>query len=215
MANIGKNASCWGGVSRRAAYISEARARQPNSTIVLDSGNYYFGTLFASFDRGATIGQWVSASGYDVLGVGLNEFFQGPLEYATFLSRVTPNHPQIVCSNIDASAEPVMPAGVVQPWVVVQIGAESVGVVGCVDDSLVTSSSPGPNIRVNDGGNSTCVLMLSRAIAKLKIAHPTVNIIIATLGVTSSHAAQVRQVAFEVQGEQHATCHSRPKQALL
>lgn len=37
---------CFGGVARAATYIRETRSLFANSTILVDTGNYFYGTLF-------------------------------------------------------------------------------------------------------------------------------------------------------------------------
>lgn len=43
---LNDNSSCFGGVARAATYIESVRSQHPNSTLLVDTGNYFYGTLF-------------------------------------------------------------------------------------------------------------------------------------------------------------------------
>lgn len=200
---------CIGGVSRRATYIAQQRARYPN-TIVIDVGNLFYGTLFTRLSasptagRGTTIAQWVSLSGYDALGVGSNDFFAGPSLYGEYVRGLDPSIP-IISSNLDVSGEtlgpsPLIPPDRVQSWGIKIINGRKIGLVGCIDPRLSDISSPGPRIQVNSGGNFTCVALVTRALAQLKKIHGDVNIVIALVSTTLTDRDLAREVAVSVDG---------------
>jgi 2',3'-cyclic-nucleotide 2'-phosphodiesterase (5'-nucleotidase family) len=68
---------CFGGVARRAKFIQDFRAANPN-TIAVDIANVFFGTSIAAIaqPQASNIGKWMSDATYDVQGLGTNEFFK-------------------------------------------------------------------------------------------------------------------------------------------
>jgi 2',3'-cyclic-nucleotide 2'-phosphodiesterase (5'-nucleotidase family) len=175
---------CYGGVSRRASYIRQQRANYSN-TLVVDVANSWQGTAFASpavsSPRGSNIAQWMSQSGYDVMGLGASDFFVGPSGLAGFLSSLQgPKLPSIVCSNLDVSNEPLLTNPSVPPivpWAVHSVGGRSIGFVGVMDLELVAISSPGPNVQVANTAAGAAVAVQS-ALNDLTAVHPDCNIIV-------------------------------------
>lgn len=182
---------CYGGVSRRSQYIQTQKARWPNQTIALDTGNTFYGSLFATLDRGATIAAWMLISGYDAVGVGTVDFFGGPSLFGDYAKKLDPI--PIVSSNLDVSLETTIPSDRLSTWTVLQASGRQVGIVGCIEATLASSSSAGSRVKVN--GNFTCVNYLARAISQMKRAAGDVDVIIALASPNFNNRALATQIA--------------------
>ena len=58
---------CYGGVARRYTQIERLRAARPNSTILLDAGDQFQGTLWFSQYKGRATSYFMNQLGYDVM----------------------------------------------------------------------------------------------------------------------------------------------------
>ncbi|MCB8942314.1 MAG: 5'-nucleotidase C-terminal domain-containing protein [Ardenticatenaceae bacterium] len=133
---------CFGGVARRATVINQIRAQEDN-VLLLDGGDQFQGTLFYTRYKGDEAALFMNLLGYNAQAVGNHEFDDGPANLARFIQGV--NHP-VLSANIDASDEPAL-AGLIQPYAIVEIGGEQIGIVGFTTEDTAILSSPGPNVR--------------------------------------------------------------------
>jgi len=189
--------SCLGGVSRRAALIESYLSSSPNQTLILDVGNFLFGSLYTKLDHGRLMANMFGRSHYQVSGIGPNDLFAGPALYGDFV-RALPSSIQVVCSNVDVDpvATNPIPANLIRSYAVVDMKfngtVRPIGVVGCIDPALNTIASAGTAMAVNDA--FTCVSRISRAISDMKKERPDVNIIVAYACTTQPN----RHVAYDI-----------------
>ena len=84
------------------------------------------------------------AGGLDVLGFGNHDFDFGPAVVARYVESLPA---RFVAANLDFGDEPALrplvEAGRVAPWTVVETGGARVGLVGLIDPTLAEISSPG------------------------------------------------------------------------
>lgn len=66
-----------GGFANLATYIKQEKAVQPESTIVLDAGDYFSGSTVDTLTEGEAIIDIMNTMGYDVASIGNHEFDYG------------------------------------------------------------------------------------------------------------------------------------------
>ena len=133
--------ACFGGVARRATAIAAARAEVPSS-LLLDAGDQFQGTLFFSRFRGAAASRLMNHLGYDAMVVGNHEFDDGPQTLADFAAAL--DFP-LLATNVDTSDEPLLRDRLARSAVIERDG-ERYGVVGYITEETPSLSSPGPTL---------------------------------------------------------------------
>jgi 5'-nucleotidase len=127
-----------GGAAREMTVINQIRAEGGNS-ILLDAGDRFTGTLFSQQWRGEDAARIMTAMGYQAMAVGNHEFDNGPEGLAKFLGMV--KFP-VITSDADFSGEPSL-AGKIQPYTVLEVAGERIGVIGLTPPDTAELSSPG------------------------------------------------------------------------
>ena len=115
----------FGGVARQATVVKQIRAEHPNS-LLLDGGDRFTGSMFHSFYQGWDSAQVMNQLGYDAMVLGSYEFTHGANLLADFLDLL--KFP-VVVANVDFSRSSEL-AGKVQPYVILDVNGEPVGVLG-------------------------------------------------------------------------------------
>ncbi len=136
---------CFGGSARQVTAIAAARARSDTS-ILVDGGDQFQGTIFYTYYKGKLSAEMMSKLGYDAMTVGNHEFDDGPAALRGFLDAVT--FP-VLMSNADIRAETAL-AGVIRKSVVIERGGERLGLIGLTPEDTGELSSPGPNVTFSD-----------------------------------------------------------------
>lgn len=134
-----------GGVALLAAVVKQIRAEAENS-VLLDGGDRFTGTLYHTVYKGQDQIQVMNLLGYDAMSLGNHEFDSGDDILAQFLDGV--NFP-VLAANLDTSASPLL-ADKVQPYVILEVGGQQIGVIGLVTADTVGISSPGPELVFSD-----------------------------------------------------------------
>lgn len=134
-----------GGVALLAAVVKQIRAEVENS-ILVDGGDHFTGTLFHTVYKGQDQIQIMNLVGYDAMSLGNHEFDNGDDILSQFIDGV--NFP-ILAANLDASASPLL-ADKVQPYTILEVGGQQIGVIGLVTADTVGISSPGPELVFSD-----------------------------------------------------------------
>jgi len=130
-----------GGVARRATEIKRIRSERSN-VLLLDAGDQFQGTLFYTHYKGESAAYFMNLLDYDAMAVGNHEFDDGPQPLADFIDQV--DFP-VLGANIDASAEPSL-TGKIEPFTVIDVAGERIGVIGYTTPDTSTISSPGSTI---------------------------------------------------------------------
>lgn len=130
-----------GGVAIQAAVVKQIRAEAENS-LLLDAGDRFTGTLYHTVYEGQDQVPIMNALGYDAMTLGNHEFDKGDEVLANFLKGLA--FPA-VNANIDFSASPWL-ADAVQPYAVLDVNGEKVGIIGLTTADTPNISSPGDEL---------------------------------------------------------------------
>jgi len=134
-----------GGAARQATVVQQIRAEGGNS-LLLDAGDRFTGTLFHVQYRGQDSVQIMNAISYDAIVLGNHEFNEGSEKLAEFVQGL--NFPT-VSANIDFSEDPYL-AGLVAPSVVLDVGGESIGIIGLTAPETVILNLPSKDLVFHD-----------------------------------------------------------------
>lgn len=130
-----------GGAARQATVVSQIRDEVENSLLV-DGGDRFTGTLFHIQWQGQDSAQIMNMIGYDAMTLGNHEFDNGDEVLATFIDAL--EFP-VVTANVDFSESAEL-AGKVEPYVILEVGGEQIGIIGLVTPETEILSSPGPDL---------------------------------------------------------------------
>jgi 5'-nucleotidase / UDP-sugar diphosphatase len=130
-----------GGVAIQAAVIEQIRAEVENS-VLLDAGDRFTGTLFHTVFQGDDQVQIMNLLGYDAMALGNHEFDNGDDVLAKFINGV--DFP-VLAANLDVSGSTEL-NNLVQPYAIVEVGGEQLGVIGIVTAETPVLASPGENV---------------------------------------------------------------------
>jgi 5'-nucleotidase len=130
-----------GGVARQASVQNQIMADGGN-VLLLDAGDRFTGTLFHQQYRGADQVQIMNALGYDAMTLGNHEFDDGEDVLQAFASGL--EFP-IITANVDFSAHPELDA-LIEPFVVLEVGGQQIGVIGLTTADTPFSSSPADDV---------------------------------------------------------------------
>lgn len=128
-----------GGFSRIATVIREARARAPESTLVVDGGDVMMGTLFQTLaERHAPELHLMKAVGYDAATLGNHEFDFHTDGLARIVAAAGGDSPQLLLANIrfdprddgDDELAALFERGVLRRYTVVERGGLRIGLFG-------------------------------------------------------------------------------------
>ena len=144
----------FGGVARFASLVSELKKdalSRSDGVLVLSAGdNFLSGPQFrASLDKGELPYYDALAMdliGYDASAIGNHELDFGTGAFADFVESFDTNIP-FLSANLDVSAVPrlaaLSDAGLIVPGVVIDVGADRVGLVGVTTPDISFISNPG------------------------------------------------------------------------
>ena len=136
---------CFGGTARLITAIAEARNANEN-VILVDGGDQFQGTLFYTYYKGKMTAEFMNQLGYDAMTVGNHEFDDGPEVLGEFVGAV--EFP-ILMSNADISQEPLL-ADAIQKSTTIEVGGETIGLIGLTPEDTDELASPGPNVTFSD-----------------------------------------------------------------
>jgi 5'-nucleotidase len=126
-----------GGVARQAAVINQIRAEGGN-TLLLDAGDRFTGTLFHRVYLGQDQVEIMNLLGYDAMTLGNHEFDNGDEVLLAFLQGV--DFP-VVSANITFADTSL--ANIVQPYAVLDVAGQMIGVIGLTTADTPEIASPG------------------------------------------------------------------------
>jgi 5'-nucleotidase / UDP-sugar diphosphatase len=130
-----------GGAARQATVVNQIRDEVANS-LLLDGGDRFTGTLFHIQWRGQDSAQIMNMIGYDAMTLGNHEFDNGDEVLAAFIDAL--EFP-VVTANVDFSQSPLL-ADKVDPYVILEVGDQQIGIIGLVTPETEILSSPGPEL---------------------------------------------------------------------
>ncbi|MBP3438504.1 MAG: bifunctional metallophosphatase/5'-nucleotidase [Sutterella sp.] len=131
------DAACTGGYARLAEVIAARKAANDN-VLALDAGDVWPGTLFYKAGGPKTITGLTNRIPWDAVTIGNHEFDGGCEEVLDYVrARSVP----VLGANLEASSScPLAEAGVVRPWIIRKIQGVPVGIIGMMNDEVVTIS---------------------------------------------------------------------------
>lgn len=135
----------FGGYARHITLINKFRKEDPN-VLLLNAGDVFQGTLFFSQYEGLADLVYLNQAKYDAMALGNHEFDRGPQVLANFIERA--QFPAL-CANLDFSDEPSL-ASKVQPYSVLTVGGQKIGVVGAMTPDLFTLVGPLPSVTMKE-----------------------------------------------------------------
>ena len=190
---------CFGGSARLATAIQAQRTAAEadgRAVLLLDAGDQFQGSLFYVAHRGMAELAVMHALGTDAMAVGNHEFDNGPETLGRFAAAA--QFP-LLSANVDATAEPEL-AGLLRPFALFDRSGLRVGVVGLTPEATLTSSSPGPNVRIGDPAAA-----LATAAAAVRAEGAGLVIALSHLGVLADAGLDVPPgVAVIVGGHSHS-----------
>ncbi len=136
---------CFGGTARLATALAAARARADTS-VLLDGGDQFQGTLFYTQYRGQLAAEMMNRLGYDAMAVGNHEFDDGPDVLADFAAAL---EAPLLMANADMSGAPRL-AEAIEPSTILEAGGERIGVIGLTPRDNAELASPGPDLTFSD-----------------------------------------------------------------
>ncbi len=137
--------TCYGGVARRNYMINTIR-KEGGNILLVDAGDAFQGTLYFNQFHGIADLHFMNHLGYQAMAVGNHEFDLGPGPLGHFANYA--NFP-ILSANLDVSKEPAL-VGKIQPYTVLEIGGEKIGLFGLTTEDVTVISNIGPNVKVKD-----------------------------------------------------------------
>lgn len=143
-------------VAKRIAAIKQSKNE---STLLLDAGDVFSGTLYFNQYEGMADLWFMNLAGYDAMTLGNHEFDKGPGALAKFMKDA---HFPIVSSNIDFAKDADLgplykdevgkpaSAAAIYPAIVKDVNGQPVGIFGLTTTDTVALSSPGKDIAFKD-----------------------------------------------------------------
>lgn len=135
----------YGGYARQATLIERYRKTDKN-VVLLNGGDTFQGTLYFNVFEGLADAVFMNAVRYDAMAVGNHEFDRGPTALGEFCKWA--NFP-VLAANLELKDESAL-VSQVEPFTVLKVGGQSIGVVGAVTPDLPDISAIGPNVRMKD-----------------------------------------------------------------
>lgn len=130
-----------GGSAIQGTVVDQIRGEVEHS-LLLDGGDRFTGTLFHVQYRGQDAAQIMNILGYDAMTLGNHEFDDGSEVLAAFIEAL--DFP-VVTANVDFSQSAEL-AGLVQPYVVLDVGGTQIGIIGLVTPETAIISKPAPEL---------------------------------------------------------------------
>ncbi|QAY66561.1 S-layer homology domain-containing protein [Paenibacillus protaetiae] len=143
-------------IARRMTAIAAAKN---DSTLLLDAGDVFSGTLYFNQYNGLADLWFMNKAGYDAMTFGNHEFDKGPAVLAAFMKEA--KFP-FVSANIDFSKDSSLGGayhtaiadkptnGQIYPAIIKEVNGEKVGIFGLTTPDTAVLSSPGDNITFKD-----------------------------------------------------------------
>jgi len=147
-----------GGFSRIAGIISQVKAENPNSTLVLDAGDCLMGTLFASLEPSTGFQlNLMKKAGYDVVALGNHDFDFGPAAFAGTVKAASARGglPVLLMGNgvtdpddtNDDLLEEVMRGGLILPYSITERDGVKTGIFSLMGKDADESAPYAPPVK--------------------------------------------------------------------
>ena len=126
-----------GGYSRRLTFVNDIR-KQNKNVLLLDSGDYFQGSLYYRLDNGKAIAKLLPEIKYDAIALGNHEFDNG---IGVLKRNIKVSKTQFLSANVHFKDKYLSQA--VKPYIIKQIDGEKFLIIGVTTSSLssVTDTS--------------------------------------------------------------------------
>ncbi len=122
------------GYAMMAGYVSAAKSASEN-VMVLDAGDTFHGTVFATAVQGASIAQILNAVGYDAITPGNHDFNYGFDRLKELESSLT--FPMINCNIYTTDGKHAF-----TPYLIKEVGGKKIGIIGVATPDMVPKIHP-------------------------------------------------------------------------
>lgn len=136
---------CFGGMARLKTGLDQRRqalAAEGRHVLTLSAGDQFQGSIFYTKYKGSLSAELMTMVGFDAMAVGNHEFDDGPEVLASFVDGV--DFP-VLFANTDLADEPLL-KDKVPPYVIKEVGGETVAIIGLLAEDTDELASPGPNV---------------------------------------------------------------------
>jgi len=145
-----------GGFARLATLLKEEKAKLPNSTLIVDAGDFLMGTIFHAAEQevGFQI-PLMKKMGYDAITLGNHEFDYGPEALSKIINSSIKNGkiPEIIASNIvlsetskaDDKLEKLFKEKIIKEYTIIEKNGLKLGIIGIMGkdaDDVAPSAKP-------------------------------------------------------------------------
>ncbi|XP_038658712.1 5'-nucleotidase-like isoform X2 [Scyliorhinus canicula] len=139
---------CFAGVARRLTKIREIRKQEKN-VLLLDAGDQYQGTIWFNYYKGTEAAHFMKKLNYDAMALGNHEFDNGVDGLlGPFLQNVS--FP-VLSANLKADQQLSQQIfGYYQPFKILTVNGQKIGVVGYTTKETTILSNPGPHLIFED-----------------------------------------------------------------
>lgn len=135
-----------GGISRRKTLVDTLRSRSPEPTLLLDAGDIFQGTLYFNQYLGRADLPFYNQMNYAAVAVGNHEFDRGQQPLADFIKEA--EFP-LVSANLEVDADSPL-SGLIEPWIILAVNGQKIGILGLTTEETATLSSPGEGVTFTD-----------------------------------------------------------------
>lgn len=200
---------CFGGAARLYTAINarrDAATARGEAVLVLSAGDEFQGSLFFTTYSGKAELDFMNRTGFDAMVFGNHEFDLGPRPLTDFVKGAA--FP-VIFGNVDASGDKGLGPLDKDP-VILEVGGETVAVLGVVTSDTPEISSPGPTLRFEDP-----VTYLKRAVAAVQAQGIEHILVLSHVGVNEDIriAAAVPGIDAIIGGHSHTLFSNTDKDA--
>ncbi|ESN90934.1 hypothetical protein HELRODRAFT_90638 [Helobdella robusta] len=128
---------CFGGVSKRASFIKQERAK--GELLLLDAGDQFQGSPWFYIYKGEDSSHFMNELNYTAMSLGNHEFDNGVEGLRNFLKNVTFT---VLCSNLEKSSAPDYLESI-KPFTVVNYKGKNITIIGYLTDKVPELSKIG------------------------------------------------------------------------
>ncbi|MEN8122057.1 MAG: bifunctional UDP-sugar hydrolase/5'-nucleotidase [Bacteroidota bacterium] len=145
-----------GGFARLATLLKEEKAKSPNSTLIVDAGDFLMGTIFHATEQEAGFQiPLMKKMGYDAITIGNHEFDYGPVALSKVInsSAKSGEIPEIIASNLvfsqtskaDNGLEKLVKENIIKEYTIIEKNGLKLGIIGIVGedaDNVAPNAKP-------------------------------------------------------------------------
>ena len=138
---------CFGGAARLVTAAKERReALDGENVVFLNAGDNFQGSLFYTTYKGTAEAEFLNQMGTDAMVIGNHEFDDGEDALSAFLDAI-----EFPALGANISVDDMSVIGdKIEPYTVLEVGGERIGIVGAVANDTAELSSPGEHVSIEE-----------------------------------------------------------------